>query len=490
MKKFKKFLLVLLLLPCMLIFSGCGQDGLSAYDIAVQNGFVGTEAEWLASLKGDQGDKGDKGDKGDPGDKGNKGDKGDKGDQGDPGKDGVNGVDGDKGDDFSIEAIFNIAVQNGYDKDIYSFIKEYFTISASSTLKYGANKAILSVVSVRSLFTKTLISYNPYTGQYENTDTEYVGAGSGVIYKLDKQAGDAYIITNFHVVYDGSSNAPDKISTDIRVYLYGLEYSDYEINATYIGGSLTYDIAVIKVTASEVLKNSAAEQAVIADSESVALGEQVIAIGNPENEGISVTTGTVSCVSEKIDMLGADDKTEVSFRVMRIDAAVNGGNSGGGLFNALGEYIGVVNAKIVDESVEGIGYAIPINNAIAVAENIIYTCNGTTVKKLSKAVLGIATTVNDIVVEYDEETLTTIIRYSVIVNSVSSGVAVGLLQPDDIILTAKIGERKITVDKDYKLSEFMLYARPDDTLTLLISRAGEESEINISLPQTCFVEVD
>ncbi len=486
MRKLKQLLLICLFLPCLFIFTGCSSDGLSAYDIAVKNGFVGSEVEWLASLKGD---KGDKGDTGASGAKGDKGDKGDPGVQGIPGQDGVNGVDGEAGSDFSVEALYNIAVANGYSKDIYSFVQEYFTVDNTTLCQYAANKAVLSVVSVRCKFTKTLTSYNPYTGQYETMDSDYASAGSGVIYKLDKAAGDAYIITNFHVVYDRSSNTADHISNDIRVYLYGLEYSDYEISATYIGGALNYDIAVIKVSASDILINSAARQADLGDSENVALGESVVAIGNPENEGISVTTGSISCVSEDIDMTGADETTQVSFRVMRIDAAVNGGNSGGGLFNTKGEYIGVVNAKIVDESVEGIGYAIPVNNAILVADNIIDNCDGVNNKKLSKAVIGIQTVPDEITVDYNEDTLKTEISYVVKVHSVSSGVAVGKLQADDIILSAKIGDKKITVSKDYILSEFMLSARVGDVLTLTIVRAGEQSEVNIELVESCFTQV-
>ena len=412
MRKIKLFLLCLFLIPCMFIFSGCGEDGLSAYEIAVKNGFVGSEVEWLESLKGSQGEKGEQGEKGDPGVKGETGAKGDPGEQG---ASGVNGVDGQKGDDLTIEQLYAVAVQNGYDKDIYTFVKEYLTFDQSSSYQFAANKAVLSVVSVRCVFTKTVTSYNPYTGQFETADTSYASAGSGVIYKLDKDNGDAYIITNYHVVFDASSKASDHISEDIRVYLYGLEYSDYEITASYVGGALNYDIAVLKVDGSEVLKNSDARQATLGDSEKLALGSAVMAIGNPENEGISVTTGSVSCVSEKLDMLGADDATEVSFRVIRIDAAVNGGNSGGGLFDIYGDYVGVVNAKIVDESVEGIGYAIPINNAVAVADNIIATCNGDTVKKLSKGLLGITTTVKSINVEYDEDDLVTQIKHEVYV---------------------------------------------------------------------------
>ena len=483
MKKLKSLLLLLIAIPCLFLFTGCA--GESAYEIAVRNGFSGSEIEWLASLKGADGTNGKDGANGKDGVDGKDGA------AGKDGTNGVNGVDGEKGADFSIESIYNVAVQNGYDKDIYSFIKEYMTIEETSSLQFAANKAVLSAVSVRSFFTKTVSTYNPITGTFEDVEDEYVGSGSGVIYKLDKEKGDAYIITNYHVVYDTDCDNVDKISDKIKVYLYGMEYLDYEISASYIGGAMNYDIAVIKVTGSEVLKNSAALEATIGDSETLSLGAPIMAIGNPEGEGIAVTTGVVSCVTDTLEMTGADDYTPVKFRCIRIDAPVNGGNSGGGLFNNVGEYVGVVNAKLVDESVEGIGYAIPINNAKLVADNIIDNCDGEEKVKVYKPLIGVTTTVKTITVEYDEDKLKTEVIHVVYVVEVGEEKAAsGKILKDDILLEAKIGDAKITIDKEYKLAEFMLIARVGDTLTLTIEREGVESEVNIELTENWFVEVE
>ena len=121
------------------------------------------------------------------------------------------------------------------------------------------------------------------------------------------------------------------------------------------------------------------------DSEMINVGESAIAIGNPEGNGFSTSLGIVSVDSEYIEMTGADGVTNVEFRVMRIDTAVNGGNSGGGLFNSKGELIGIVNAKIQSTTVENIAYAIPSNLAAAVADNIIYHCLDTDVYKPQRA---------------------------------------------------------------------------------------------------------
>ena len=166
-------------------------------------------------------------------------------------------------------------------------------------------------------------------------------AGSGVIYEIDKERGEAYIITNYHVVYEQGSKTG--IASAIKVFLYGMEATEYGIDATYVGGSMNYDIALLHVKGSTVLMESCARAADVADSDKVSILDTAIAIGNPEGNGISATVGYVNVDSENI--LVSFQGTNVQLRVMRTDAAVNSGNSGGGLFNDKGELIGIVNAK-------------------------------------------------------------------------------------------------------------------------------------------------
>ena len=119
----------------------------------------------------------------------------------------------------------------------------------------AASKALLSAVSISCTFRVTYTTTWPTYGTYTS---EVSSAGAGVIYQLDKEKGNAYIITNYHVVYnvDADTAATDGISTDIKLYLYGQEYADYAINAEYVGGSMNYDIAVLRVTGSEILMQS------------------------------------------------------------------------------------------------------------------------------------------------------------------------------------------------------------------------------------------
>ena len=167
-------------------------------------------------------------------------------------------------------------------------------------------------------------------------------AGSGIIYSIDKTKGDAYIITNQHVVYNVKT---------IDVYLYGMQLSAYAIPATYVGGSVTYDIAVLKIEGSEVLKNSYARAADFADSEQLRVYDRVYAVGNPEGSGLSATEGIISVASENISITGADGSL-LTMRVMRVDAAVNHGNSGGGLYDESGKLVGIVSAKEVSEDID------------------------------------------------------------------------------------------------------------------------------------------
>jgi serine protease Do len=161
------------------------------------------------------------------------------------------------------------------------------------------------------------------------------GAGSGVIYDPN-----GYIVTNYHVA--------DETCTSISVVLYdGTEYA-----AKYIYGDELSDIAVIKI------EKTNCDYAVFGDSDHLMYGDMVLAIGNPQGLGLSVTDGIISRPGESVT-IGNSTMT-----LLRTSAAVNSGNSGGGLFNLNGELIGIVNAKIAANTVDNIGYAIPSQTVV------------------------------------------------------------------------------------------------------------------------------
>lgn len=348
----------------------------------------------------------------------------------------------------------------------------------SGNLVYAINSSLRSAVSV-----------------YCNFETSSLGgsatsAGSGVIYELDGKNGSAFIITNYHVVYESSSKTSNKISDDIFIMLYGMEYSDYAIPATYVGGSMNYDIAVLYVENSDILKNAynrgSVAEATIANSDNIVVGETTIAIGNPEMYGISATTGIVSVDSEHIDMTASDGRTSVSFRVIRTDTAVNSGNSGGGLFNAKGELIGIVNAKISSSDVENIGYAIPSNVARAIADNIIDYCFNKDCETVMRGLLGVTVVTASVYTEYDAESGVMKKYESIKINSVNKGgLADGILKAGDIVKTLKIGEKKIEITRQYHLIDAMLDVRVGDKITLEIERNGEPKTVTTTITESC-----
>lgn len=340
-------------------FSLFGNNSKSAYQVAVENGFQGSEEDWLKSL---------------------------------------HGADGKDGGDLDIEEIYAAAAKNGYEGSFLEFLKEYLSADINEDNNTDAiAHNLMSSVKIYSAFGNTV---RVGGGPLATTKTTYaIAQGSGVIYDLNRDAGNAIIITNYHVVYDYESD--NGVADSIDLYLYGGldgysvtrnysgEVTAYSaggssIHATFVGGASEYDIAVLEVQGSEVLRNSSAEEAVVGSSDAVVAGEKVFAVGNAEGEGISVTSGAISVDSEYItiqSILGETDSSgnlkEISYRVMRTDAAINSGNSGGGLYDAQGKLIGITNAKQMDtpnkdgsiHSVDNMGYALPITQVVGVVEN-------------------------------------------------------------------------------------------------------------------------
>ena len=399
------------------------------------------------------------------------------------GQDGADGADGADGEDGADG-------QNGADGDAGADGADGSLVitTAGSSIPAASAKGLRSAVSIVCNFQATVQQGGWWPGSGSITQ-EYSSAGSGVIFQMDKAEGDAFIMTNYHVVYDASSQTENGISDDISVYLYGSEIADKAIRATYVGGSLYYDIAVIRIEDSDVLKDSDACAVDVADSDGVVVGDSAIAIGNAQGLGISSTSGVISVGSEYITMTAADGKTTVSFRVMRVDAAVNSGNSGGGLFDEEGNLIGIVNAKIVYEGVENIGYAIPSNIAVSIAENIIDYCYGTDTERAQRAWLGITVSTSDSKAVYDTETGMIAIEETVSVYEVSPGSpADGILQENDVILSVTLNGTTTEVTREYHITDIMLVVRAGDTIQLRVLRGGEELHVSIAITEECLTE--
>ena len=372
----------------------------------------------------------------------------------------------------------NITVEGG---DNYNI-----TISGADSENVSVAKALLSSVSIRCVFKTN--SYNTSYQPGATTNREKTSAGSGVIYKLDKNKGDAYIITNYHVVYHNQSNTENGISNDIKVYIYGQESDEYAISATYVGGSMNYDLAVLKIEGSRILVESNAVAVDFADSDSVAILDKAIAVGNPEALGISATLGHVSVESEYITMEGADGSTTIQIRVMRMDTAVNSGNSGGGLFNTRGELIGIVNAKL--NNTESMNYAIPSNFVRSVVENILYYCDGTKLEGVYRCYLGITVSASKLYTVYDAERGIVLKREQVSVMTVENdGLAMNALAVGDVINSITVDGAKYDVYKMYIVTDAMLSARVGSTVTVNVTRGTETLDVEIEITESALVEI-
>lgn len=176
----------------------------------------------------------------------------------------------------------------------------------------------------------------------DSSRTQLSGTGSGIVI-----SDDGYIVTNAHVL---DSNGYHSIHTaDDNVY-----------NATIIGRDSKTDIAVIKV-------NANLTPAILGDSDEAIVGEQVIAVGNPAGLSNTVTDGIISAVNRKV----RSDSTGFEMNCIQTNADISPGNSGGALVNMYGQVIGITSSKYVSSSFEGLGFAITINDALPVIEELI-----------------------------------------------------------------------------------------------------------------------
>ncbi len=346
------------------------------------------------------------------------------------------------------------------------------------------SRAMLSTVSIVAKL--DILSAYPSYGS--GTTTEYTSYGSGIIYQLDREAGDAYIITNFHVVYNKDEVGKGGFSDSLSLFLYGMESEQYAIPAKVVGGSMTYDIAVLKVEGSEVLKNSMACAVILGNSEDVRIHDDVFAVGNPEGYGISITDGIVSVESETLQMLGADGRTSIALRVMRVSAAINDGNSGGGLYSADGRLMGIVNAKRTGSDVDNIGYAIPINLARNLADNIIKNCDGGENLSLKKCLIGITLTPATSGLASDGKG-GLIIKEQIVIHEIAEGCITDKVQVGDIINSITIDGVKTEVTRNHHVIDAMLKAGVGSTVTLSLTRGTSKVDVTIVIPEEALTTV-
>ncbi len=403
---------------------GYSADGNFPYDISVQGGYTGSEGEWLSEREAPE---------------------------------------------TIYRRLYDEALADGsFTGTYFQFLKE-LGVSADATPYI--QRAFLSTVMVSCRFT--------------TADNKLVtSSGAGVIIDLDKAAGDAYILTNYHVLYNSTRKA---ISENIGVRLYGTTLTGEAISASYYGGAMEYDLALLRIENSSVLRESDARVADIGDSDSVIAGETVYAVGNPLNESLSVAAGVVSVEEEWLTLKVSDDTAYITLPEIRIDAAVNHGNSGGALFNATGELLGIVNARDTREDVLGFGYAIPVNFAMAAAENML--ANGGTLVHVDD---GIIVEVQSSKAVYDEALGRTHISEKICVKdyTVGAGSALYVRQGDTLVsgYVERNGEQLYRTDftRLGQFEAFLFRVQRGDTLVITVSRDGEAKTLRAVLDRSTY----
>lgn len=255
------------------------------------------------------------------------------------------------------------------------------TLSSTSTTDSSSEDGVAKVAenvlpSIVAIDVTVETTANDFFGRTYNQESE--GSGSGIIVAQNSES--LYIATNNHVVSDAA-----KVTVKFN--------DDSTYDAAVKGTDSDADLAVVSIPMknlkSDTLNNI--KVATLGDSDQVKVGNQAIAIGNALGYGTSVTVGYISAKDREIN---AED---VTMKLLQTDAAINPGNSGGALVDSKGAVIGINSAKFADESVEGMGFAIPVSTAVPIINEIIDAEN---ISKDEQGYLGIKGT--DVEAEYAE----------------------------------------------------------------------------------------
>ena len=359
--------------------------------------------------------------------------------------------------------------------------KHFSVIEAASnadslTIPEIAKKCGTSVVAIE---TETKVVYNTYDNNYYNPfggmfgygygygnrggrggTQEYTetAAGSGIII-----SEDGYVLTNNHVI-----SGADKITVYVNP---GDGSEEQTYDATLVGSSESNDIAVLKIDATGL------NAATFGDSDQIEVGELAVAIGNPMGQVHgSVTAGIISAVEQELTI---DD---VTINAIQTDAAINPGNSGGALFDSYGNVIGIVYAKSSSVSIEGIGYAIPVNNIKDLVAQMINDPDSVKDQtKGSQIMLGI--TIRDITEDMSKQYSMPVGVYITEVSSMSAAERAGLQKGD--IITEFAGETVTSADD---LNAIKAKQTSGDTVSVKIDRNGKEMTLDLVVPQPTDVD--
>lgn len=340
----------------------------------------------------------------------------------------------------SLESNLSTSTDNSVNTSLVS-ISNY-----SDTGVYVAQKVLPSVVGIK-------VEYSVSSVFYRNQSTATASAeGSGIII-----SEDGYILTNNHIINSSSNSSFYEISKANKIIV-SLYNDETEYEATIIGTDEQTDLAVIKID------KTGLTSATLGNSDTIQVGEFAMAIGNPLGMQSSVSSGMISAVNRKVT---SDNKT---YTLIQTDTAINSGNSGGALVNSKGEVIGINTLKMSGSGIEGMGFAIPINSAKPIAEQLIEY------NKVKRPYIGI--TGRDI----DEQTaknnnLVTGI-YVLNIEEFSAAEKAGIKIGD--VITEFNGSKVSTMDE---LNDLKNSLSIGTEVTLTINRNGESKQLKLTLQE-------
>ena len=326
----------------------------------------------------------------------------------------------------------------GVNTDLVS-LKEY-----SETGVSVAAKILPSVVGITVEF--------PVNSIFSRGTSTTTGEGSGIII-----SEDGYILTNNHIVSSSSSSSYYTVGDASKVVVY-LFNDETPYDATIIGTDEQTDLAVIKIDKTGL---TAAE---LGDSDSIQVGEFSMAAGNPLGMQSSISSGTISAVNREVS---ADGRT---YTLIQTDAAINAGNSGGALVNSKGQVIGINTLKLSGTGIEGMGFAIPINSAKPIYEQLIEY------KKVKRPYIGIGG--RDLSEELAKANNLVVGIYITSIEEFSAAEKAGL-KIGDVIIEAD-GTSIKTMNE---LNEIKNKHAIGDNMKIKINRNGSEKEIEITLQE-------
>lgn len=435
-------ILVIVAITACFVFAG-GLRGESAYQIAVKNGYRGSETDWLLSLQG---------------------------------KDGKT---------VDYYAMYEQSIERGEITSTTTFLEFIQSITQSGSadqMVYSIQKSLLSSVCVDV--------FDNHNGSSS--------AGAGVVYDLQDD-GTMYVITNYHVTW---TSHPLESSYYVTLYSDNYLYSESGktekiktkgIEMSYVGGSLNHDIAVLKSTttaAKQKVKDAKNAGALIKaefedPTKDLAVGTSCYTVGNPMSDGMSVSDGIVSVAYETIYVNKIGPSTNVAMRGIRTSCDINGGNSGGALYSSAGKVIGIINSKqdySDGDDIDGISFAIPLSVAINVTKAAIEQNDDP-----SFVNLGLTYATKSCTVRYDESTRMVVSTEEAYVASISttSPLLLSGLQANDVITSFSI-ERgtettNVQMNHYYTLSDYALTLKIGDTLKINYERGEVHGTATITI---------